>query len=399
MTQLVPDLLGIVVAHRVAHPRRDLADDLPVRFQIPLRLNRFKEALETTVGSGVNPFVLTPGGGRQDHIGSGGRFGHKDILHDDQLQGFKRLTHGRQFRIRLERIFPHDVRRTHFAVFCPVRQFADAIPGMGRQRRHAPGFGELGPVFRVVDVLIARIGIRQRPHVARTLHVVLPAHRVYPCGRFAKVAGQQRQACQGTHGFDALVELGHAHAPQDGGAFRCGIHPRGLADLQRADTGDGFNGFRRVALNDFAILFEAFRTRGDKRPVVQLLFNNHVPHRIQQRDVGAVFQRQVHIGNARGFNFARIADDNLRPFAFGFDHPIRHDRVRIRRVIPKDKNHVGIFNPDNRVTHCAVTDRLVQTCNRWAVSDARATVDIVSADGCASKFLHHIVGFVPGSAR
>jgi len=40
-------------------------------------------------------------------------------------------------------------------------------------------------------------------------------------------------------------------------------------------------------------------------------------HRIQQRDVRAVFQCNVHVSNARGFNFARIADDDFRPILFG----------------------------------------------------------------------------------
>ncbi|MNP10458.1 hypothetical protein D3C76_1026100 [compost metagenome] len=124
-----------------------------------------------------------------------------------------------------------------------------------------------------------------------------------------------------------------------------------------------------------------------------------MPHRVEQRDVGAVFQGDVHIGNARGFNFARIADDNLRPVAFGFDHPVRHDRVRIRRVIAKNKDHIGILDANNGVTHCAVTDRLVQTCNRWAVSDASAAVDVIGTNNGAREFLHYIVGFITRSTR
>ncbi|MOA65517.1 hypothetical protein D3C78_1919290 [compost metagenome] len=60
MTQLVPNFLGVVVVHRIAHAGRDFADNLPVSFQIPLRLHRFKEALEATVRRRVNPFMLAP---------------------------------------------------------------------------------------------------------------------------------------------------------------------------------------------------------------------------------------------------------------------------------------------------------------------------------------------------
>ena len=62
MTQLVPDLLGVVVVHRVTHPGGDFADNLPVRFQIPLRFDRFKEALESAVCRRVDAFMLAPGG-------------------------------------------------------------------------------------------------------------------------------------------------------------------------------------------------------------------------------------------------------------------------------------------------------------------------------------------------
>ena len=106
----------------------------------------------------------------------------------------------------------------------------------------------------------------------------------------------------------------------------------------RAHAGDILNGFRRVAFDNLTVLFKAFSTGGDERLVVQIFFNNDMAHRIQQRDVRAVFQCNVHVSNARGFNFARIADDNFRPVAFSVDHVIRHDRVGIRRVIPEDEH-------------------------------------------------------------
>ncbi|SAJ11323.1 Uncharacterised protein [Enterobacter cloacae] len=55
--------------------------------------------------------------------------------------------------------------------------------------------------------------------------------------RFTQIAGQHGEAGERAHGFHTLVELGHAHAPQDGGGFRSGVHPRRLADLLRADAG------------------------------------------------------------------------------------------------------------------------------------------------------------------
>lgn len=106
----------------------------------------------------------------------------------------------------------------------------------------------------------------------------------------------------------------------------------------------------------------------------------------------------MHIRNARGFNFTRIADDDFRPVLFGANNVIRDDRVRIRRVIAEDEHQIGVIYLIDGITHCAVTDRLVQTCNRWAVSDASAAVDVIGTNNGAREFLHHIVGFIPGSA-
>ena len=83
---------------------------------------------------------------------------------------------------------------------------------------------------------------------------------------------------------------------------------------------------------------------------------------------------------------------------FGANHVIRDDRVRIRRVIAEDEHQIGVIYLVDGITHCAVTDRLVQTCNRRAVSDASAAVDVIGTNNGAREFLHHIVGFIPGSA-
>ena len=198
---------------------------------------------------------------------------------------------------------------------------------MFRQAFNAPGFGELLAIFRELDVLIARIGIRQRAHIAGALNVVLATYRVNADARLAEVAGQDRQAGQRTHGLHALIELGHAHPPQDRGGLRVGVHAGAGADLLSADAGNLFHRLRRIAFDDFAILFEALGTAGDEGFIVEILFDNDMPDGVEQRDVRAVFQRNVHIGDARGFDFTRIADDDFRPIAFGVNHVIRHNRV------------------------------------------------------------------------
>lgn len=41
----------------------------------------------------------------------------------------------------------------------------------------------------------------------------------------------------------------------------------------------------------------------------------------------------MYVSNARGFNFARIVDDNFRFVTFSVNYVIRYDWVGIRRVV------------------------------------------------------------------
>ena len=399
MAEFIPDLLRVVVLHWIPHPGGDFADDLPVGLQIPLRLHRLEKALEAAIRCGIDALMLAPRGRGQNHIGRRGGFGHKDILDDNQLHLFEGLTYGGKLGVGLERIFPHNVRRPHFAVRHAVRQLADAVARVLRQALNAPGVGELLPVFREFHVLIAGIGVRQRAHIAGALDVVLAAHRIDADVRFPQVAGEDRQAGQGTHRFDALPELGYAHPPQNHGVSGAGVQPRAFANLPGADAGDGFHRLRRIAFDDVAIRFEAFGTPGDEGFIVEIFFDNHLPDGVEQRNVGAVFQSQMQVGDARGFDFTRIADDDFGPVAFGIEDVIRHDRVRIRRVIAENKHQIGIIDLGDGITHRAVADRLVQTCNRRAVSDACAAVDVIGTNNGARKFLHDVVGFIACGAR
>ncbi|MNC35326.1 hypothetical protein D3C75_838060 [compost metagenome] len=143
-----------------------------------------------------------------------------------------------------------------------VRQFADAIASVSRQRWHAPCFREFLAAEIIFNVLIARISIRQCAHIAGALNVVLTTNRVNTDVRFTQVASHQRKACQRANSFHALIELGHAHAPQNRGGFRLRIHACSAANFRRSNASNFFNRFRRVASNNFAILVETFGTFG-----------------------------------------------------------------------------------------------------------------------------------------
>ena len=93
LAHFVPDLLVVIVMHRVAHFAGQQADDFPVALNISGGDNRLLEALEAAVGAGKDAAVFAPGGSGQQHIGDFGGFGHKDILHHHKIERLNPLTH------------------------------------------------------------------------------------------------------------------------------------------------------------------------------------------------------------------------------------------------------------------------------------------------------------------
>ena len=105
------------------------------------------------------------------------------------------------------------------------------------------------------------------------------------------------------------------------------------------------------------------------------------------------------VGDARGFNTTRIADDNFGPFVFRFNHATRHYRVRVRAVVAKDQQAAGVFDIADAVAHRAVAQHILKPGHRWAMTDARTAVDVIGVQHAAGEFLHHVVSFIAGAAR
>ena len=105
------------------------------------------------------------------------------------------------------------------------------------------------------------------------------------------------------------------------------------------------------------------------------------------------------VGNARGFNAPRIADDDFGAVFPGFDHPAGDDWMGVGAVVAKDQQAFRVFDVADRVAHRPVAQRLLQPGDRGAVADAGAAVDVIGVQHRAGELLHHIVGFVAGAAR
>ena len=95
---------------------------------------------------------------------------------------------------------------------------------------------------------VARQFVREGPHVAGALHVVLAAQRVHAHARAADVAGQHGKVGDADDGGRALAVFGDAQTVVDRAPLPPG-HKAGLRRefLGRRDAGEGFHPLGRVA--------------------------------------------------------------------------------------------------------------------------------------------------------
>ena len=154
---------------------------------------------------------------------------------------------------------------------------------------------------RVVrHVAVARIFVRERAHVARALHVVLAAQRVYADALAADVAGGHGEVCHAHHHGRALRMLGDAEAVEDAGVLapRC-IHPRGTAQILRVHADDVLPA-PRASAEPRRRSAPRIRNRSSSQRSFTKAFRQSSPsvtitcaHRVDEGDVGAGLQRQV----------------------------------------------------------------------------------------------------------
>ncbi len=86
------------------------------------------------------------------------------------------------------------------------------------------------------------------------------------------------------------------------------------------------------------------------------------------------------VGNARGFNAPRIADDDFGAVFPGFDHPAGDDWMGVGAVVAKDQQAFRVFDVADRVAHRPVAQRLLQPGDRgpWQTRAQQSTLLVLS---------------------
>lgn len=104
------------------------------------------------------------------------------------------------------------------------------------------------------------------------------------------------------------------------------------------DTRDVLYGFGSVVLDGLPPFVKAVRVFGDEFLVVEAIVDQAVGKGVEERDVATVLDRKVEIGDTRGFDMARVGDDDLATLFFGSHDTPCDDGVRIGRVIAEEEN-------------------------------------------------------------
>ena len=125
------------------------------------------------------------------------------------------------------------------------------------------------------------------------------------------------------HRLQVLLLLAYAHTPaNDGGGLRRGVHLGSLVDQRGLDTRDVLYGFL----------------------VVEAIVDQTVGKGVEERNIATVLDRKVEIGDTRGFDMARVGDDDLATLFFGSHDTPCDDGVRIGRVIAEEENAARILH-------------------------------------------------------
>ena len=142
--------------------------------------------------------------------------------------------------------------------------------------------------------------MRERPHVAGALHIVLAAHRVHADAIAADVAGRHGEIGDRNHRRRTLAVLGDAEAVIDGPVSTGRKEARGFAQLVRVNSGGRLGGLGRVP-----VFGDQARPGLKAAPVAafaheglldEAFGDDDMRQRVEEGDVGPRLQREMVVG-------------------------------------------------------------------------------------------------------
>jgi hypothetical protein len=221
----------------------------------------------------------------------------------------------------------------------------------------------------------------------------LAGERERAAARLADLAGGEMQVDQRGIVVRAVARLVEALAPERQRALRLAEPARGGDDVFRLDTADVGAAWpacsrarwsRRASKPSVWARMKSLSTRSFPQ--------QHVQHRVVERDVAAGLDRQVQVGGFRRVGAARIDDDQLqRGWRAGVLDAAEQHRVGEGRVGAGDQQAVGVV--DVLVGCRAARRRRAWPCSRPPPrhAQARVGVDVVGADQALGQLVEDVV--------
>ncbi len=271
----------------------------------------------------------------------------EEILNDHQLQRLQCGNHVMGVRVGLGNVLTLDEQRFEVTADGGVKHIGDPQTRLRLQHCAPEGF-ELLTHDGVGDVAVAGELVREGPHIAGALNVVLAAQRIDPYAVAADVPGDHREVRHRDHHGRALAVFGDAQPVVDGR-----VRPGGVQSGRSADIGGGNTA---ELLGDLgAVLRQAdellplpiqlgVAALGHELGVDESLVDDRVRHRIHHGHIGAGLQLQVVLSldmrRAHQVDAARVDDDQARALTQALLHPGGEHRVGVGGVGPDHDDDV-----------------------------------------------------------
>ena len=317
------------------------------------------------------------------------RLGQEEVLHDEVLELGERLAGMARVRIRHGRVLAHDVHTPDLARVHGVHDLDDG-QAAHRVERSAPDVLEARA--DVIDLYGLVVGEHHgyESGVRSTLNVVLAAQGMQSRAGSTHLSRDHRQRDETACVVRTVDVLGDTHAPEDdacrGGGVSAG-HGAQRAGIDTADRRHRLGGERLYVPPETV---EPLRVRRHVLPIVELLGNDDVEQRVQQRHVRAGLELK-HVGSVAPQRLpTRVHHHQRLALLRGLLEERRGDRVVLGRVGADDDDDVGIGAGRERRRDRARADALQQRRHGGGVAQPRAVIDVVGAESGAHQLLHQV---------
>jgi hypothetical protein len=307
-------------------------------------------------------------------------------LHDEVLELRERSARMVLIGVRHRRVLAHDVHAGDLAFVDGVHDLDDGEAAL-RIERLAPEVFVPASDVELLDGLVVGEVHRDQARIGSALHVVLAAQRMQTGAGPADLARDQRERDQAARVVGAVRVLRDAHAPEDDRRFRRRVDARDGTQHVRLDVDDLRHRLWREVLDLGLQGLEARDVLANVGLVVELLVDDRMEQRVQQRDVAAGLELKRMRRVAHQVLAARIDDDELGAALRRLLEERSRDRMVHGRPRADDDDAFGVQRRVERRRYRARAYAFHERRDGRRMAEPRAVVDVVRLEARAHELL------------